>query len=114
LLDGCEERGLGLLQPATARDDGRGPTLGKKLIERQAEASLAAVGGDRRGSIVRLHQRRDAGAADSFCPRLIGQLSLPTLETSRRTAALRGIRFRAQTCQYGEGNRSNLPALDHS
>ena len=48
LLDGCEQGGLGLLQPAPASDDRRGPALGEELIERETKASLAAVGGDGR------------------------------------------------------------------
>jgi len=40
--------------------------LGEELIERQAEAALAAVGGDGRGRIVRAHEGGDRGAADAL------------------------------------------------
>jgi hypothetical protein len=60
LLDGCEERRLGLLQRATARDNGRGTALGEKLVERQAKASLAAIGGD--GGLPRDNQGETAAS----------------------------------------------------
>src|SRR6516165_5064616 len=43
LLDGGEECGIRLLERTTASDDGRAAALGEKLIERQAEASLATI-----------------------------------------------------------------------
>src|SRR6516165_4486477 len=71
LLDGCEECGLRLLERAAARNDGRGSTLGEKLIKRQTEASLTAVGGDRSRRIVRLHQGSGRRSANALRPRLL-------------------------------------------
>ena len=59
LLDGREECRMGLLERAPARDDGRAAALGEKLIERQTEASLAAVGRDGRSRIVGRHEGCD-------------------------------------------------------
>src|SRR5256886_6076517 len=117
LLDGCEQGRLGLLKCAPARDDGRRPALGEKLTERQTEASLAAIGGDRRRRIGGLHHGCRGGGTDAFCPRLLGELSLPGFEPGRRAPALSGLRFRAQTrehCQGRESGRRKLPALGHS
>ena len=53
MLDGCEQRCLGLLKSTPSRNDGRRPAFGEKLIERQAEASLPTVSRDGRRVVLR-------------------------------------------------------------
>ncbi len=71
---------MGLLERAPAGDDGGAAALGQELIERQAEAFLAAVRIDRRRRILRLHQRRDAGRPDPLRARLGRILLFPRVE----------------------------------
>src|SRR5215204_6260699 len=113
-LGNCQIFGSG--ERAPARDDRRAAALGQELVERQAEAALAAVGGDRRGCIVRAHEGRDRGAADAPCLDLGGELLLPPLEPGCRIAALRGARLagRARERQGRRGDALELLHLSHS
>src|SRR5215217_5105208 len=115
LLDLREQRGVRLLERAPARNDRRAAALGQELVERQPEAALAAVGGDRRRGIVGAHERRDGRGADP-ASRLLGELPLPALEPGRRVAALRGARLagRARERRQGRGDRLETPDLGHS
>src|SRR3954451_7179729 len=114
LLDGDEERRIGLLECATARDDGRTAAFGEKLIERQTHAPLVTVSGDGCSRIGSRHEGCEGGSADALAPRFIGELLLPRLKANRRTAALRGANLachpqeRHQDC---DGDRLELPAL---
>ena len=69
-----------LLQRASARDDGGGVALGKKLVKRQSEAPLAAIGSDGRSRIVCGHQGRCCRGTNALASRLRCELSLPGLE----------------------------------
>src|SRR6266702_7260903 len=117
LLDGGEQCRIGLLECATARGDGRTAAPGEKLIERQAHAPLVTVSGDSCARIASRHQGCEGGGADAPSSRFIGELLLPRLKASRRTAALRGASFaghpqeRHQDC---DGDRLELPTLGHS
>ncbi len=116
LLDRREQRGLGLLQRTSARDDGRGAALGEKL---HRATGRNCAGRDRpRWSrcVIRLHQGADGRGADAFGPGLLAKLPLPGLETGRPAAALRGIRRSAgprEDRHRRQHGRNKLPAPDH-
>ena len=63
LLDRCKQRCMGLLECTSACGNGRTAAFGEKLIERQAETSLAAVSCDGRGRIARRSQGREGRSA---------------------------------------------------
>src|SRR5262249_28419274 len=80
LLDRREQRRVGALQAAPARDYAGSTALGEKLVEREPKASLAAIGGDGRAGIIGLHQGGHGWGADTLCPRLLGEFPLPRVE----------------------------------
>jgi hypothetical protein len=107
---------LRLLHRTSARNDRRPAPLGEKLIEREVEAALAAVGIDGRLRIVRRHQGRDGRGADALGPRLAGEFLLPGVEAGGGTAALRGVGLRGCASQRGQGEEGggrNSLALGH-
>ena len=115
LLDRGEQRRMGLLERAPARDDDRAAAFGHELVERQMEALLAAVGANRRAVIIRRHQRGDARAANAPLASS-GEFPLQFSETRRAAAALRGVRLAGHQRQRGQGRRRDcpeLPALSH-
>src|ERR1700730_14535389 len=117
LLDGRQQCRIGLLECAPARDDGRTAAFGEKLIERQTHAPLVTVSSDGCSRIVSRDEGCERGSADALSPRFIGELLLPRVEASRRTAALRGTSFAGhphQRHQDCDGDRLNLPTLSHS
>jgi hypothetical protein len=62
----AKQRALRRLQLPPLCDDRRSPALGEKLVERETETALAAVGVDGRLRIVRRHQRLDGAGADAL------------------------------------------------
>ena len=88
LLDRREHCRARLLQRAPARDDGRGASLGHKLLKGQTEASLATIRRDGRGRIAGPHQGADTGGGDAPSARFIGELALPRVKAGRRITAL--------------------------
>src|SRR5262245_32310363 len=94
---------MGLLESTSARGNGRTAAFGEKLIERQAEASLASVSCDGRGRIARRPQGCEGGSAHAPSPRLSGELLLPCLKARSCAAALRGTRFAGHPHQCGQG-----------
>src|SRR6185369_18074923 len=94
--NGSEQRALRRLQLPPLRDDRRSPALGEKLVERETETALAAVGVDGRLRVVRRHQRLDGAGADALGLRLAREFLLPGGIAGGRAAALGGVGVRAQ------------------
>src|SRR5260370_376280 len=110
-------RGVGLMECGPARPEARTAAPGEELIERQMHAALVTVSGDGCTRIVGRHEGCEGGSTDALSPRFIGELPLPRLETSRRTATLRGAslaRHPQERDQDCDGDRPEPPALGHS
>ena len=77
LFKGCEEGRLGLLECTPMRHNGPAAALGEKLIERETETALAAIGIDGRLRVVRRHQRLDGRSADALGAGFAGKFLFP-------------------------------------
>ena len=118
LLDGCEQAPPGIASARSpARDDGRGAALGEELIERQAKASLAAIGSNGRARVVRSHQSSDARGADAFLARpsaarrLAFQASKPADVPPHCAACPLAPRIPASTVKVEKMVASRLPRI---
>src|SRR5581483_1536387 len=104
LLDRGKQRRMRLLHGAPARRDRGAAALDHELLKGQLEAALTAVSVDRRLRVLRSHQGRDAGLADSLRLRLRREGLLPGLEAAGAVAALRGV-GRADRAKKDSRNR---------
>ena len=99
---------------APLRDDGRSPALGEKLIEREIETALAAVGIDGRLRVVRRHQGLDGAGADALGPRLAGEFLLPGGKAGGRAAALGAAwAWGVEACEHGQGGAESKCEAEH-
>jgi hypothetical protein len=112
-LNGSKQRALRCLELPPFRNDGRSSPLGEKLVKREIETALAAVGIDGRLRVVRRHQGLDGRGTDALGPRLAGELLLPGRIAGGRAAALRGVGLGVEACEHGQGGAESKCDAEH-
>src|SRR5262249_27878722 len=111
-----KECGIRLFERPPAGNDGPSAALGEKLIERQTETSLAAIGRNRCGRIRCRRQGCDGRGADTLCPRFTGKLRRPRFEASCSAPARCCARFVGHAHERDQayyGDCPKLPTLRH-